>query len=164
MALLVSRQGNDRHPARRDERRCPHWPDQQRRVVARTVVSWSWTTYIDAGPPEFKRHGSADTGEEARAGFERKLAALAYCCGAQGCRQTNKLARAIRDKSGTVIETREEAKRYVLEMLENRPSSQAWRKAAELLVEEAPAEAIDKQLRFALFMDGALDLQDRDVS
>jgi hypothetical protein len=75
--------------------------------------------------------------------------------------RSDKLARAIRDKSGTVIETREEAKRYVLEMLENRPSSQAWRKTAELLVEEATAEVIEKQLRFALFMDGALDLTEQ---
>jgi len=36
-----------------------------------TVVSWSWTIYIDAGPPGFMRHGSADTGEEAKVGFER---------------------------------------------------------------------------------------------
>jgi hypothetical protein len=75
--------------------------------------------------------------------------------------QSDKLARPIRDKSGTVIERREEAKRYVLEKLEKRPNSLAWHKAAELLLEGATAEAIDKQIRFALFTSGALDLSEK---
>jgi hypothetical protein len=70
------------------------------------------------------------------------------------------LPRVIRDKSGNVITTREEAKRYVLRKLEQRPNAQAWKKAAKLSIEDADAEAIDKQLRFALFMEGALDLRE----
>jgi hypothetical protein len=72
-----------------------------------------------------------------------------------------KLSRAIRDKRGTEISTREEAKRYVLGKLRKRPNSQSWDKAAELLLEDASAEAIDKQLRLALLLEGDLDLRDQ---
>jgi hypothetical protein len=70
---------------------------------------------------------------------------------------STKLARVIRDKGGNIIATRDEAKRYVLGKLEKRPNSQAWNKAAKLLLEDADDKAIDKQLRFALFIEGTLD-------
>ena len=73
--------------------------------------------------------------------------------------RSTKLAHVIRDKSGNVITTREEAKRYVLRKLEQRPNAQVWKNAAKLLIEDADAEALDKQLRFALFTEGALDLR-----
>jgi transposase len=50
---------------------------------------------------------------------------------------STKLARVIRDKGGNIIATRDEAKRYVLGKLEKRPNSQAWNKAAKLLLEDA---------------------------
>jgi hypothetical protein len=75
-------------------------------------------------------------------------------------RRSDKLDRAIRDKSGAEISTRTQAKRYVLDRLRKKPNSRSWNRAAELLLEDAASDAIDKQLRFALLVDGALDLRE----
>ena len=65
-----------------------------------------------------------------------------------------KLPRAIRDRQGTTLKTRDDARRYVLDKLEARPSHKTWRHAAELLLNNgSSAEAITRQIELALLMD-----------
>ena len=65
-----------------------------------------------------------------------------------------KLPRTIRDRQGNALRTRDDARRYVLDKLEVRPTHKTWRHAAELLLDKASSpEAIASQIELALLMD-----------
>ena len=70
-----------------------------------------------------------------------------------------KLPRAIRDKSGKTIRTRDDALRYVLPKLETQPGYPSWKHAAKLLIDEsASPERVTRQIECALLLDGQLDV------
>jgi hypothetical protein len=69
------------------------------------------------------------------------------------------LPRAIRDKSGKTMRTREDALRYVLAKLQTRPGYQSWKHAAKLLIDEsASPERVTRQIECALLLAGQLDV------
>jgi hypothetical protein len=69
------------------------------------------------------------------------------------------LPRAIKDKTGKTLRTSDEAKRYVVAKLKARPSYKSWKRAAELLIDDAPADQIATQLEYAVLLDGQLDVR-----
>jgi hypothetical protein len=69
-----------------------------------------------------------------------------------------KLAEPLPTIDGGVLRTINDAQRYMLALPERRAISAAWQRAAYLILNRAPAEAITRQLSLALFMDAALDL------
>ena len=74
-------------------------------------------------------------------------------------RVAERLSRPVRDRDGTVIATREQAKRYVMRALERDPHRQAWRHAAQLLIDQADGAAVVDQLELALVLEARLDLK-----
>jgi hypothetical protein len=69
-----------------------------------------------------------------------------------------KLPRAIRDLQGKTLKTSDDARLYVLDKLEVRPNYNTWKHAARLLLDkQSTAEAITRQIEFALLMDVELD-------
>jgi len=70
-----------------------------------------------------------------------------------------RLPRAVRDKSGDTLRTDDDAKQYVLEKLKTRPGFKSWKRAAQLLLDKAPAETITQQIEFALLLEGDLDVE-----
>ena len=69
-----------------------------------------------------------------------------------------KLPRTIRDRQGKTLKTVAEAKRYVLDKFEARPNYNTWKHSARLLCDKgSPADAITRQIEFAVLMDMELD-------
>lgn len=71
-------------------------------------------------------------------------------------RWTDNLTRIVRDRSGNTIETRDDARRYILALPEFRQRRVTWQHAARLLVDGASADAVTSQIETALFADGDL--------
>jgi hypothetical protein len=71
-------------------------------------------------------------------------------------RWTDKLARPVRDKAGSTIVTRAQARDYILALPDRRQQRQSWQHATKLLLEGADAETVTKQIEYALMLDGAL--------
>jgi hypothetical protein len=70
-----------------------------------------------------------------------------------------KLTQPLATKAGAVLRTLGEAAIYILAL----PDEQAeycarWRRAAQLLLEQAPVAAVSHQVHLALFYDAQLDI------
>ena len=65
---------------------------------------------------------------------------------------------AKQDKSGKTLRTSDEAKRYVLSKLKERPGYQSWKCAAELLLYGSAPDHVTTQIELALLLDGQLDV------
>lgn len=74
-------------------------------------------------------------------------------------RLRERLTEIVRDKNGAVLETREDAATYVLEHWERRPRYQSWQRAAELLFDGGDIAVLTRQLKYAMLLDGILDLE-----
>jgi hypothetical protein len=70
---------------------------------------------------------------------------------------SKKLTESLPTKGGPVLRTIGEAADYVLE-LPHAESCNRWRRAAELLLEQADVTAVSRQVHLALFYDANLDL------
>jgi hypothetical protein len=66
------------------------------------------------------------------------------------------LAGVVRDRSGRTIDTRDAARRYILRLPATEQKERAWQQATKLLLDDAPAEDVTKQIELALFMSGKL--------
>jgi hypothetical protein len=59
---------------------------------------------------------------------------------------SSKLARVIRDRHGTSIATRDDARRYILALPKLRQERATWQHAARLLMEGASAAKVTEQI------------------
>src|SRR5262249_22549885 len=71
---------------------------------------------------------------------------------------SDKLARIVRDRHGTAIITRSDAKRFVLTLPPFRQQRATWQRAAQLPLRGASADEVTEQLERALLVDGDLAL------
>jgi len=69
-----------------------------------------------------------------------------------------KLTQPLPIRGGPVLRTIGEAANYVLELLHAR-SCNRWRRAAELLLDQADVATVSKQVKLALFYDAQFDLK-----
>ena len=69
-----------------------------------------------------------------------------------------KLTQPLPIRGGPVLRTIGEAANYVLE-LPHAESCNRWRRAAELLLDQADVATVSKQVKLALFYDAQLDLK-----
>ena len=70
----------------------------------------------------------------------------------------HKLTQPLPIRGGPVLRTIGEAANYVLE-LPHAESCNRWRRAAELLLDQADVATVSKQVKLALFCDAQLDLK-----
>ena len=68
------------------------------------------------------------------------------------------LAHPVRDSAGTVLNTRFDVRRYVLDLPPNKQSRNAWLRVAGLLLEGADTARLTCQLERALLLDEKLDI------
>ena len=76
---------------------------------------------------------------------------------------SEKLPHVVKDKSGKAIGTRDDARSYLLRLPMARQDRQSWKALAKLLLDGAPVEDVARQLQYALFLDGALDLKTANI-
>jgi len=72
---------------------------------------------------------------------------------------SDSLARIIRDRHGTAIETRDDARAYILTLPALRQQRAVWQRAARLLMDGAPADEVTRQIETALSVDGELPIE-----
>jgi hypothetical protein len=77
---------------------------------------------------------------------------------------SQKLARQIPTKDGTILRTIRDARDYMLALPNRRATRQQWQIAAELILDQANVPAVSRQIELALFYEAKLDIVAMEIS